>query len=244
MAHRGCRHWLGSAPGGRPRQSERDLVREANTTRLRSKLEHRFEVGGLEEAVMRALVYIRLPEGSVDERGFAALRLIRASRPVTKRISCARFKEIVREQYLLVSLDEERAINAMPALLDHNATARKEACEILQQVLAARGALSDEARSRQARIEAMFAIKPKGRSRRTRPMPDLADRPKGITHDKYDAAVGHGVEFSFGCSLPPTRFHHRAREKAALAAPGWRNTIASLGHSRPHSPPAIPDRQR
>jgi hypothetical protein len=117
-------------------------------------------MGGLEEAVMRALVYIRLPEGSVDERGFAALKLIRASRPVARRISQARFKEIVREQYLLVSLDEERAINALPALLGHDATARKSALEILHQVLAARGVLSEEVRRRLARIDAMFAIKP------------------------------------------------------------------------------------
>ena len=143
-----------------PHPIDRDLVREANTARLRSTLERRFEVGGVIEAVMRALVYIRLPEGNVDERGFAALKLIRASRPVANRISLARFKEIVREQYLLVSLDEERAINAMPALLDHDVTERKAALGILHQVLAARGALSDEGRRRQARIEAMFAIKP------------------------------------------------------------------------------------
>ncbi len=142
-----------------PRPIDRDLVREANAARLRSELEHRFEVGGLAEAVMRALVYIRRPEGNVDERGFAALKLIRASRPIAKRISHARFKEIVREQYLLVSLDEERAINSMPALLGHDATARKAALEILHQVLATRGELSDEGRRRQARIEAMFAIK-------------------------------------------------------------------------------------
>ena len=57
-----------------PHRIERDLVREAHEAQLRSELEHRFEVGGLEEAVLRALVYIRLPEGSVDERGFAVLQ--------------------------------------------------------------------------------------------------------------------------------------------------------------------------
>ena len=33
---------------------------------------------------MRALIYIRLPEGSSDERGFNMLKLIRASRPAEK----------------------------------------------------------------------------------------------------------------------------------------------------------------
>ena len=100
-----------------PHQAEHDLVREAHEARLRSELEHRFDVGGLEEAALRALVYIRLPEGSVDERGFTVLKLIRASRPVGKRMSLARFKEMLREQYLLVRLDEERALEALPKLL-------------------------------------------------------------------------------------------------------------------------------
>ena len=60
--------------------------------------------------MLRALIYIRLAEGSIDERGFAMLKLIRASRPAAERISLARFKEMLREQYLLVRLDEARAL--------------------------------------------------------------------------------------------------------------------------------------
>ena len=100
---------------------ERDLVREAREAQLRAELEHRFEVGGLEEAVLRALVYIRLPEDSIDERGFAVLKMIRASRPAAKRMSLSRFREILREQYLLVRLDEERALSALPSLLGSDA---------------------------------------------------------------------------------------------------------------------------
>ncbi len=140
------------------RRTARDLVREANATRLRSELEHRFEVGGLEEAVMRTLIYIRLPEGSVDERGFAALKLMRASRPVAKQMSLARFKDLVREQHMLVSLDEDRAINALPTLLGSNAKERRAALDILHQVLAARGGLSAEGSRRLARVEAMFSV--------------------------------------------------------------------------------------
>jgi pimeloyl-ACP methyl ester carboxylesterase len=143
-----------------PRRIARDLVKEASITRLRSELEHRFEVGGLEEAVMRALIYIRLPDGSVDERGFTALKLIRASRPVAKQMSLARFKEIVREQYMLVCLDENRAINALPTLLGSNAKERKAAFDILHQVLAARGNSSAEGNRRLTRVEAMFGIEP------------------------------------------------------------------------------------
>jgi pimeloyl-ACP methyl ester carboxylesterase len=157
--------WLQAAVGlgtqeAIPRRIARDLVKEASITRLRSELEHRFEVGGLEEAVMRALIYIRLPDGSVDERGFTALKLIRASRPVAKQMSLARFKEIVREQYMLVCLDENRAINALPTLLGSNAKERKAAFDILHQVLAARGNSSAEGNRRLTRVEAMFGIEP------------------------------------------------------------------------------------
>jgi hypothetical protein len=113
---------------------ERDVFREASVARLRSELEHRFEVGGPEEAGLRALIYIRLPEGSVDERGFSVLKLVRASRPAARRRTLAQVKEIIREQYLLVRLDEERAINALPTLLGADATERKAVLDVVHQV--------------------------------------------------------------------------------------------------------------
>jgi hypothetical protein len=143
-----------------PHRIERDLVREADEARMRSELEGRFDVGGLEEAALRAMIYVRLPEGSIDERGFAVLKLIRASRPAGKRMSLPRFKELVREQYLLVCLDEERAMNTLPALLGVDAAERKAALDIVRQVLAAAGGLSDEASRRLARVEALFAVRP------------------------------------------------------------------------------------
>jgi len=143
-----------------PRRVERDLVREANAARLRSELEHRFEVGSVEEGALRALIYIRLPEGTIDERGFNELKLIRASRPVEKRISLTRFREITREQYLLVRLDEERAIAALPKLLGADSSARKAALDAVHKVLAATGRLSEEGKRRLARVEVLFEVKP------------------------------------------------------------------------------------
>jgi Protein of unknown function (DUF3141) len=142
-----------------PRRVERDLLREANVARLRAELERRFESGGVEEAALRALIYIRLPEGSIDERGFTAIKLIRASRPAANRKTLAQMKEIVREQYLLVRLDEERAIAALPALLGADAAQRRAVLDALHQVLAARGALAGEAKRRLERVEALLETK-------------------------------------------------------------------------------------
>ena len=93
-------------------------------------------------------------------RGFAVLKQIRASRPAAKRISLARFKEILREQYLLVRLDQERALGAVPKLLGDDDAARKATLDVLHRVLAARGDLSDEEKRRLTRVDALFGALP------------------------------------------------------------------------------------
>ena len=143
-----------------PHHIERDLARETAEARMQAELEHRFEEGHVAEAVLRALIYIRLPEGRVDERGFAMLKLIRASQPPSKRISLPRFKEMMREQFLLVCLDEERGVTTLPRLLGADAVEHDAALEILHRVLAATGGMSEEGRRRLARIETLFSAKP------------------------------------------------------------------------------------
>jgi pimeloyl-ACP methyl ester carboxylesterase len=150
---------LRAEPTETPRRIERDLAREADTARLRAYLEHRFDIGHVEEALARALIYIRMPEGAVDERGFAAIKLIRESHPATKRRSLAQFKELIKEQYLLVCMDEERAVRAIPTLLGPDREVRKAALDVLHRVLGARGEMDEEARKRLARIESLFDLK-------------------------------------------------------------------------------------
>jgi pimeloyl-ACP methyl ester carboxylesterase len=139
---------------------ERDLMREARAEHIRSELEHQFEVGELWAGALRALIYIRLPEKRIDERGFAAMKLIRASRPPEQRVSLTEFREMVRKQYLLVRLDEERAIATLPKLLGAESGERKMALDALHKVLAATGRLSEEGQRRLARVEALFEVKP------------------------------------------------------------------------------------
>jgi pimeloyl-ACP methyl ester carboxylesterase len=139
---------------------ERDLMRETRARHLRLELEHQFEAGGVRDGALRALIYIRLPERTVDERGFAALKLIRASAPADKRMSLTHFRETLRKQYLLVRLDEERALAALPKLLGTDSGARKTALDALHKVLAATGRLSEEGQRRLARVELLFEVKP------------------------------------------------------------------------------------
>ncbi len=135
---------------------ERDLAREATEARMRSELERQFETGGLMQAMLRALVYVRLPEASADERGFAMMKAIRAAQPVEKRMTLGQFKEILKEQFLLVRLDAKRAIQAIPKLLPQSIEDRQAALEALRRVVTAPGALTEESQRRLAEVEALF----------------------------------------------------------------------------------------
>jgi hypothetical protein len=138
----------------------RDVAREAAVKEAAVNLEQRIDRGGLLEAAVRALIYVRLPEGKVDERGFAALKQISAELPAAKRVGLPRFKEIVKDQYLILLLDAERAIAALPKLLPNNRRQCEEALTLVRRVLAARGELPEEGRRRLERVEAVFAGPP------------------------------------------------------------------------------------
>jgi hypothetical protein len=144
------------------RRIGRDVAREAAAQQAAVHLEQRIDQGSLIEAAVRALIYVRLPEGKVDERGFAALKQISSELAPAKRVGYLRFKEIVKEQYLILLMDEERAIAALPKLLPDNRPRCQEALTLVRRALAARGALPEEGRRRLERIEEMFAGPPPG----------------------------------------------------------------------------------
>lgn len=151
---------LGTQHAPTERRIDRELVREADEAKMRAELERRFEVGGLPQAVLRALIYVRMPQHSVDERGFTALQAVRAMQPANARLSMAELKACLKEQYLLVRLDEERAVRALPRLLPDSEQARRAGLDALRQVLGARGALSEESERRMGRVEALFGAAP------------------------------------------------------------------------------------
>jgi hypothetical protein len=109
---------------------------------------------------VRALLYVRIAGGKTDERGFAALEQVASELPPAKRLGLARFKEMVREQFLILLRDEERAIAALPKLLPEDRRERETALDLLRRVLAARGRLSEEENRRFRRIEGFFAAAP------------------------------------------------------------------------------------
>ena len=137
----------------------RDVTREAAVHKTAAELEAHVERGGVCEAVVRALLYVGLgsPKPAVDERAFTVLRQIRAEHPESGRLSLAQFKELVKEQYLMLRIAQERAIAALPKLLPGDAKERLAALAVIRRVASAAGEPAGEAKTRLARIEALFA---------------------------------------------------------------------------------------
>ena len=132
----------GDDPQTQGRRIARDLAREAVAKQMAAHLEQQIESGGLREAAVRALALHQ----DAGRRGRRA-RLCRAPAdrrelPAAKRIGLSRFKEIVRDQFLILRLDEERAIAALPKLLPADRRARETALGLLRRVIEARGAPS------------------------------------------------------------------------------------------------------
>ncbi len=149
---------IGLAAGNAParRQIGRDLAREVIAARWRAELETRFDVGGLPEAVVRALMHVRLPSRTVDERGFAVLQAVRQILPANRRIGFDELKRLFRDQYLLLRLDEERAIEAIPNLLPDDPEQRSAGWRVVQDILTASRSLTTEEQRLVQRLEPMF----------------------------------------------------------------------------------------
>jgi hypothetical protein len=150
---------MGFGPGTADtvKRADHDVLREAKEVRLRAELEAQFEAGGLAEAMIRALVYVRLPEKSIDERGYAVIKAVRDARPAGLRLSQPQIKALFRNQFLLLMMEPDRAIRALPTLLPTDPEVRRQALADIHRVLAASGRQSDEAGRRLGEIEALFS---------------------------------------------------------------------------------------
>jgi hypothetical protein len=148
---------VGLAAEEAPAPRHPDPAREAIAVAWRAELDKKFEVGGLVEAVIRSIMYVRRPQRSADERGFAVLQAVRRMQPTNRRLSFGELKALFREQYLLLHLDEERAVRALPLLLPDDPEQRSQGWQVVEQVLGASGDLPPEGTERIARLRQLFA---------------------------------------------------------------------------------------
>jgi hypothetical protein len=120
-----------------------------------AELRSRITAGGPREAIVRALLYVGIGRGAVDERGFEMARRIRESHG---EMSLTEFKSLVREQFHILSLDEDAALQAIPGLLPDEPATRRAAFSLITQILGARGDLTDDDRARLDEISRIFGV--------------------------------------------------------------------------------------
>jgi len=120
-----------------------------------AELRSRIAVGGVPEAVTRAVLYVGLPRGSVDERGFEAVRRIRRTQ---SDISLSEFKERVRDQFYIMLIDMEGALAALSSMLPADVDGRRQALDLVRQIMTACGPLSDEDNERMRRVARLFGV--------------------------------------------------------------------------------------
>ena len=118
-------------------------------------LRARMNEGGLREAVVRMLMYAGADDPRVDVRGFRMAEQLRDKYLVGERLPGPRRREMVREQFFLLILDEVAALAALPRMLPLPAD-RITALDATRQILSAKGELSAERRARLARIETIL----------------------------------------------------------------------------------------
>lgn len=118
-----------------------------------AELKERIAEGGLREAIIRSLVYIGLAGEGVDERAFNELKLIRAENDA---ISLSEFKQLLREQYFSILLDQNEALNAIPKMLPADSELCAKALEAIQRTSQAAGKPTGERAKRLAEIEKLF----------------------------------------------------------------------------------------
>lgn len=147
---------VGVDGGTKSRPIAPESTHETPVAKPTTELDARFETGSVTEAIIRALIYIRIAGRTVDERGFSILKAVRSMRPAAERLHLAELKGLFRDQFLLVKLDEERAVAAIPKLLPDSREQRQSMLDLLQRVVQAHGDLTPDEERRLRRVESLF----------------------------------------------------------------------------------------
>jgi hypothetical protein len=141
-----------------------DAVYRAFVAQRTEELTRTMEEGGPREAVIRALFYIRLPEGVSDERGFRLMQ--RLHEEAGSELSLTAFKSLARDQFYTLMLDEQRAVAAIPAMLDRDPQLAARMRAALRSVIDVVGVESKTGTERLAAIDGLFDARSKIRPMR------------------------------------------------------------------------------
>jgi hypothetical protein len=136
----------------RPRPGLLPSVQAAVDEEIR-RLRARIAEGGPLEAAARTLVYVGMARHRVEERTFDGLRKLLLAHP---EVSPINFKEILREQWAIVTIDERGAIEALPLLLPADGAARQAFIDAIKALVETSGDLNADAKRRLSEIKLLL----------------------------------------------------------------------------------------
>ncbi|MBD9371060.1 DUF3141 domain-containing protein [Rhizobium sp. ARZ01] len=142
----------------------------------KAELKGRIDEGGLRECLARGLLYVSMARGGADERGFAAIRRLRRVEDGMPQMSLGEFKSLIRDQFLMLLIDEEATLAAIPKLLPADPDLRRKGLAALETIVKARGELPEEATQRWQEITRLFQLNGDPSTKPTKP-PEQAKAP-------------------------------------------------------------------
>jgi len=147
---------IGSA-AGRSRQLAPKSALHTELVRSRiAELKTHIAVGGVREAVIRALLYAGMNRQAVDERGFESIRRIRRAQEDMPALGLSEFKALVREQFYMLLIDEDASLAAISSMLPPDTAVRSKALGLIKKILSARGELTAMDTERLERVAKVF----------------------------------------------------------------------------------------
>ena len=136
--------------------AERDIEIEQERNRRLLKIMMQIEAGGLAEAMTRGLLYVSRAGQSVDEREYKMLLRMRGESNIFPSMTHDEYKALARQQYMMLLLDEDRAIRTIPNLLDRAGGREKQAFDVIRRVVEASGTPTLEEERRLKRLSELF----------------------------------------------------------------------------------------
>jgi hypothetical protein len=134
-------------PGTSP---EKLAARQARANAYAAKL----TTGGFDEALTRAVLYAISADRMLDQRCALALNVARQK---LMRLSIADFKVLVRDQFFVLQLEGERAVEALASLVPES-DARKELLKQVHAIVSAGDPPIAAERDRLARLSQLLAV--------------------------------------------------------------------------------------
>jgi hypothetical protein len=134
-------------PGTSP---EKLAARQAQSDAYAAKL----QTGGFDEALTRAVLYVTAADRMVDQRCALALNVARQK---LMHLSLAVFKALVRDQFFVLQLEHERAVEVLASMVPA-ADAREELLQQVQTIVSAGDRPLAAERDRLARLSQVLAV--------------------------------------------------------------------------------------